>query len=217
MSDVLLREVAEEAGRRIPRVELGGVLAEGSRRARFRRARRRVAVGVAVGAVAAAALLVPLPRLLRSSAPAPASPGPKLVVRIELSRTTAKVGSSIPVVVLITNTTGRPITTSGTCPDPRGWMAVGLERPGLVNTPGFLTPYCQPSLRLPPGTSRFSMTISGIFYSCSEKKAAAIPPYPWCGESQALPPGRYTTKVVIHINPPETTAYPPPVTVTLTP
>jgi hypothetical protein len=92
---------------------------------------------------------------------------------------------------------------------------VGLERPGIASLPAFLLPGCRRALQLPPGTSRFSTTISANFYNCSSTKAGAMPTNPWCKHPQ-LPPGRYKTVVEVMTDPPQT-QYPPPVTVTLTP
>jgi hypothetical protein len=142
------------------------------------------------------------PSFARPAAPRPAA-GPALVVRIQLSRTTAMTGSSIPVVVYVTSTTSHSISPLDLCPQPWFWLAVGLERPGIPFRPGFILPGCRDSLQLPPGTSRFATAISANFDACSGTKAGATPTHPWCG-TPALPPGRYTTSVVVDIDPAQT-------------
>jgi hypothetical protein len=137
-------------------------------------------------------------------------------IRVTLDRTHAPAdGTPIQGSAVIENNTGQVIDApSGLCV---GWLAVGLSNAHIhfkYATPAVI---CAP-FEIPPGVSRYPVTVSTEYSSCSTNGDSADPEVPPClgpdhNQSPPLPPGTYAAKV---FGPPSTIELPLPTTVTLT-
>lgn len=147
--------------------------------------------------------------------PAPAiPPAGSLVLRLSLSRTSVTAGASLTAHVSVTNTTRRPVTLTGVCPN--DWLAVGLTGPGIEFEALFVLPRCAPGVTLPPGTTTFAETIEATYRPCQlaeERTVSHCTP----GGAIPLPPGRYRTTVTVIPGAVRGEVLPPPLTVTVLP
>ena len=161
---------------------------------------------VAVAAVILAVFFVPLPHVSlfkRLVAPAKVSTPTSTTVlapveiQLLLDRTQVTAGTPIRGEAMLTNTTGRTITVETCAAD--GWLSVGLTNHEASSIPLSPAIACAPTVRLSPGLSRFPITISSDFQSCTQTSSQATPQLPVC-TSQGEPPlpaGQYLTKIVI--------------------
>jgi hypothetical protein len=147
--------------------------------------------------------------------------------RVLLDRARAVAGEPVKGVVLLTDTTKKPVTVETCAAD--GWLEVGLEGHNVAFGASSLLIGCKPSVRIWPGVNRFPITILTTYMSCVPPGSQSIGPTTICvpaGKSRlptgalseayaepALPPGTYHTKVILVGLPPASV---PPVAVVLT-
>lgn len=128
------------------------------------------------------------------------SPVGDLIIRLELSRTTAPAnGTPIPATLAVINHTGHPVPVPGrssltATSGPDGWIQIGLTSPDIPYEPLFEANRREPAAELPVGTSTYETVVSTSWYACG-----GGPPFPDCTGGSGMPPlpaGTYTTKLV---------------------
>lgn len=129
---------------------------------------------------------------------ATATPG-KAVVSISLDRTTVPARAPIKGLATVDNRTGAKIAIGGGTCD--GWLFIGIANAELPYTPANGAVGCAP-FEVPVGESRYPITISTTYQSCTQAATEATYTMPACrtGTSQVmppLPPGIYHTVVAI--------------------
>jgi hypothetical protein len=190
--------------------------------------RRRVGLGASVAAVVLIACLCATGGSLSGALLAThAGRQAPLQGRVLLDRAWAVSGEPIKGVVLLTDTTKKPVTVE-TCAA-NGWLEVGLDGHNVAFSASSLLIGCKPSVRIWPGVNRFPITILTTYLSCVPPGSQSAVPTAICvptGKSRsstgalsetyaepALPAGTYHTKVILVGLPPTSV---PPVAVLLT-
>lgn len=174
---------------------------------RRRRRRRNRALTAAAGSLAAVvAVLVALLAFVPSGSPTkvivrPAgnTPAPTstsvpggLSATLSLPETEIPAGGSFPAVITMDNTTGSPEVVDG-C---GGLFEIELEGNGYQAPQRGLT--CLQRETIPPGKSRYTVTVSASYYSCTSNGSGASSEAPACignDELPPLPPGLYQATV----------------------
>jgi hypothetical protein len=134
---------------------------------------------------------------IRRTSPTEVATRSPLNVRIAFDRIKAKAGTSIKAEAAFTNTTTEAITVETCAAD--GWLDVGLTGHGIVFAPAHIQIACLPTVQLPPGTTKYPVTVSTSYAGCAQPgESISSQMIPDCLPSgpPPLPVGTYRTEVV---------------------
>jgi hypothetical protein len=139
-------------------------------------------------------------------------------IRVSLDRTEVIAGRPIQVVVLITNSSKRPVVIQE-C-GPVGWITIGIGNRRVPFLHVVPTSLCFGSFALKPGVTRFRVSVGTTYVVCSQVSPSRSPGEPVClhptshPEMPPLPRGKYHT-VFLAPGLPRGTATPAQIDVTL--
>jgi hypothetical protein len=128
------------------------------------------------------------------------SPKAPITIRVKLDRTRVVVGTPIKGTAVLTNDSSSAIPVQQCATD--GWLAVGLTNKKIGFSPAWALVGCAPSVLLKPGPNRFPLKVITTYESCLQPGGQSTTFMPRCLSSgssfilPALPPGRYSTKVL---------------------
>lgn len=145
------------------------------------------------------------------------SPGvvsPTVSIRLRLGRTNQRDGRTIPGFAYVWNNERRSIVVQSCAFD--GWLFVGLESSQIAYDPAIAAVACRPTVHLKPGLNRFPIRVRTTYGSCAQDPRGVTEGHPRCTAHgpPPLPPGRYSTKLVV-LGLPWATLNPNPIFVTL--
>lgn len=152
----------------------------------------------------------------RATAQVPVSHHPAagvVQIRISLDATRVVAGQELHGEAVVTNTGSTPILLNA-C-STQDWLMVGLANAQVRYDPVVPDGMCSPPTRLPPGPSRFPITVRTTYQSCAGPEGEPSAQVPACvgDRMPVLPSGTYQTEVDTQGLPSVTP--PAPITVTV--